>query len=54
MKEITWDILQSVYMHILSRLLLKNDIIVFFDLQCHVALSDWPPDCVCMTKCCGL
>lgn len=48
MKEITWDILQSVYMHILSRLLLKNDIIVFFDLQCHVALSDWLLLTVCV------
>lgn len=38
MKEITWDILQSVYTYIFSCLLLENDSIVFFDLQCHVLL----------------
>lgn len=37
MKEVTWDILQSVYMYIFSYFLLENDI-VFFDLQCYVLL----------------
>lgn len=43
MKEITWDILQNVYMYILSCLLLENDNIVFFDLHCHVLLTGSAP-----------
>lgn len=39
MKEVSWDILQSVSMYIFPCLLLENDNIVFFDLQCHVFLQ---------------